>query len=230
MSKTYSVILMRDDASTKKFRIRPLWIKLFLALFIITGIAAVSAGYFAVIFYQENKKVRADLAVAAKDLEQTAEQLEKKKNIQQIFETYESEDLHSFLAVNDARRNHAPAVDLREVFEYEDRGIVGVNNVQAGFNRDRMRVCLDVNSMVDGETISGRIFLHLVSRDGHQVDLELDHDELDYAISRFKSVDVTFELPGGLSPEDIFALRVKARDDDGRLLYSETYPLSRILV
>ena len=230
MSKKYSVILMRDDASAKRFRIRPFWIKFFLALFIITGIAAVAGSYFAVTFYQENKAVRTDLGIATKNLEQTSEQLEKKRNIQTIFETYESEELHSFLAVNDARRNLAPAVDLREVFEYENRGIVGVDNVQASFNLDRMRVQLEVNNMAEGEAISGRIFLHLVRRDGYQINLELDHHDLDYAISRFKSVDVTFELPDELSPENIFALRVKARDDDRRLLYSETFPLSRILV
>ncbi|EFI33975.1 hypothetical protein Dthio_PD1314 [Desulfonatronospira thiodismutans ASO3-1] len=230
MSKKYSVILMRDDTSVRKFRIRPFWIKFFIALFFLAVTAAALGGYFTITFYQEKRHVREDLQVVSKNLEQTAEELEKKRNIQKIFETYESQDLHSFLTVNDTRRNIVPPVDLVEVFEYKDRGIVGVDNVQAGFNGDRMRVRLDVNNMAEGETISGRIFLHLVRRDGQQVDLDLDHDDLDYAISRFKNVDVTFELPEELSPESIFALRVKARDDDRRLLYSETFPLSQIQV
>jgi len=230
MSKKYSVILMRDDTSVRRFRIRPFWIKSFLALFFLAVTVAALGGYFSVIFYQDKEELRTDLEVLSKNLEQTAEELEKKRNIQKIFETYDSEDLHSFLTVNGSRRNLAPAVDLNEVFQYEDRGIVGVDNVQASFNRERMRVRFDVNNLAEGETISGRIFLHLVRRDGGQVNLELDHDDLDYAISRFKNVDVTFELPDELSPENIFALRVKARDDDRRLLYSETFPLSRIQV
>ena len=230
MSKKYSVILMRDDTSVRRFRIRPFWIKFFLALFFLAVTVAALGVYFAVTFYQDRKELTADLQAVSRNLEQTAEELEKKRNIQQIFETYEAEDLHSFLPVNDSRRSYAPAVDLKEVFEYEDRGIVGVDNVQAGFNGDRMRVRLDVNNLVEGETISGRIFLHIVRRDGRQVDLDLDHEDLDYVISRFKNVDVTFELPDDLSPENIFALRVKARDDDRRLLYRETFPLSSIQV
>ena len=230
MSKKYSVILMRDDTSVKRFRIRPFWIKFFLVLFFLAVTVAALGGYFSVIFYQDKEELRTDLEVLSKNLEQTAEELEKKRNIQKIFETYDSEDLHSFLTVNGSRRNLAPAVDLNEVFQYEDSGIVRVDNVQASFNRERMRVRFDVNNLAEGETISGRIFLHLVRRDGRQVDLDLDHDDLDYAISRFKNVDVTFELPDDLSPENIFALRVKARDDDRRLLYSETFPLSRIQV
>lgn len=230
MSKKYSVILMRDDTSVKRFRIRPFWIRSLLTLFFLAVTLAVLGGYLAVTFYQEKKEVRTDLQVLSRNLQQTVEELEKKRNIQEIFETYESEDLHSFLTINDSRQHNAPALDLKDVFEYEDRGIVGVDNVQAGFNGNRMRVRLDVNNLVEGETIRGRIFLHLVLRDGQQVDLDLDHGDLDYAISRFKNVDAAFDLPDDLSPESIFALRVKVRDDDLRIIYNETFPLSRIQV
>ncbi|WP_291321599.1 hypothetical protein [Desulfonatronospira sp.] len=230
MGKKYSVLLMRDDTSVRRFRVRPFWIKFFALFFVILGIVAGAGVYFSVLFFQEKEQLETRLQRVSGKLEQTAKELENKRNLQAVFETYEARDLHSLLTVPDAYRESSTVLDLSEVFAYKDKRIVSIDNIQASFNNDRMRVQLEINNLMEGETISGRVFLHVVRRDGGQVDLELEHEDLYYTIARFKEVDVTFQLPGSLDPQNIFALRIKVENDDQELIYSETFPLSNILV
>jgi len=230
--KKYSVILMHDDASVKKFRLRPFWIKSWIALFMVLVVISAGGIYFSWIFFQEKQEKQAAYQEKAALLEETQQELKELRDVQKLFQSFMDPDLESYMETGDFDRDRVPpGLDLNRLFQYEDRDIVDVSNVQARFvDEDIMRVELDVNNMLDGETVSGRVYLYLISRQGLKLDLDLDHPELNYVISRFKPVDVTFELPRELTRDDIFALRVQLKDDDGTQVYSETFPLTHILV
>ena len=224
----YSVILMRDDARPKRFRLHPSWIMTALGVNLVLLIVCAAGIYLSLVFHDQKKEYQAAYEQTSKLLQETSRELEKRENFQKIFDAYDRVDLHSFLAgkMPEGRMQ----VDLPALFEHEDKNLVKITNVQAEFVEVGMQVRLDVNNLAEEESISGRVHLHLIRRDGLIMDLDLDHSDLDFAITRFKNIDITFNLPQILDPEEIFALRIKARDDQNNLLYAETYPMYRILV
>jgi len=230
VAKKYSVILMRDDSSVKRFRLRPFWIRFFIALFVVMAITSVAGIYLCVSFFHEKNEAKLANEQKAAMLEEAGRELEKRKNIQQIMDTYDTSDLHALLTGNDRENSgkRSPAVDLGHLFVYQDMELVEVNNVRAGFVQDSMRVELDVNNKAGGEMISGQVFLDLIRRDATLV--EVEHDDLEFSISRFRSLEAVFNLPQGVTAEDIFALRIRVEDEQGNRIYAETLPLSLILV
>ncbi|MFP4454733.1 MAG: hypothetical protein ACLFN6_02805 [Desulfonatronovibrio sp.] len=164
--------------------------------------------------------------------EEMQRELKRLRNVEQTFESYNEEELRSFLSAQRREEIDLPdnEVELDDIFSPVDQNIVGVANVQASLTQDKMRVQLEVNNMEGEGTVSGRIYLFLIQNDGTMIELDLEDDDLYYSIARFKRVDITFDLPGGVDQESLFALRVSARDDNQELIYSQTYPLSKILL
>ncbi|WP_028575228.1 hypothetical protein [Desulfonatronovibrio hydrogenovorans] len=227
----YNIILMRDDTSVRRYRLRPFWLKFMILLFVLLFIGSGAGGYLSFVFFQEKKETAGLYQHQVQLLDDAQRELKRLRNVKEILDGYNEEELRSFLTGNQQQRQSpSPTVDLTDVFEFQDRNIVGVSNVQARFVRGRMRVQLEVNNLVSDQTVSGRVYLFLVRRDGLMVDLNLQDSDLDFAIARFKRVDTTFDLPDILDQDSIFALRVKANDDQGNTLYSETFPMSHILL
>jgi len=221
---------MRDDSSVKRFRLRPFWIRFMIALFFVLTITSATGIYLVLSFFQEKQEIKFAYEQKTALLEEAGRELEKKKNIQQIMDSYDGTDLHSLLTVTDPEkfRKENPAVDLGQLFVHEDMELVEINNVRAGFVQDRMRVEMDVNNMAGGEMVRGRVFLDLIRKDAILV--EVDHNVLEFSIRRFRNLETTFELPGEVSAEEIFALRIRVEDEQGNRIYAETLPLSLILV
>ncbi len=224
----YSVILMRDDSRPKRFRLHPSWIVFALAMVLVLLITSATGIYLSLVFYDQKKEAQSAYEQTRILLQETSRELEKRENLQKIFDAYDRVDLHSFLAGK--MPESCTGVDLPALFEHKDKNLVKITNVQAEFIEGGMQVRLDVNNLAEEDSISGRVHLYLIRRDGLIIDLDLDHADLDFAITRFKNIDITFNLPQILEPGEIFALRIKAIDDQNNLLYGETFPMYQILV
>lgn len=234
-SSKYNVILMRDDTSVKNFRLSPAWIKFILTFFLVLLVTSVAGLYYAVALNQERHEIAKLYENKKESLEQVQRELARLQNIEKMFKSYNEQEIRSLLRAQEqeepapAGPPAGPEVDLVDIFHPVDMHIVGISNVQARFINSRMRVQLEVNNMKGEGTVSGRVFLFLIKVDGVTIDLGLDDRDLYYAIARFKKIDVTFGLPDGLTQDGIFALRIKAEDDEGEVLFSTTYPISNIL-
>lgn len=228
----YNVILMRDDTSVKNFRLSPFWIKFLLLFFVFLLVTSGAGLYYSYIFFMEKKVIAQLYEDRMETFEEMQRELKRLRNVEQTFESYNEEELRSFLSAQRREEIDLPdnEVELDDIFSPVDQNIVGVANVQASLTQDKMRVQLEVNNMEGEGTVSGRIYLFLIQNDGTMIELDLEDDDLYYSIARFKRVDTTFDLPGGVDQESLFALRVSARDDNQELIYSQTYPLSKILL
>lgn len=228
----YNVILMRDDTSVKNFRLSPFWIK-FLAFFLVFLVVTSGAGlYYSYVFFEEKKEITHLYEDRMETFEEMQRELKRLRNVEQTFESYNEEELRSFLSAQSLEENDSSdsEVELDDIFAPVDQDIVGVANVQASMDQDKMRVQLEVNNMEGEGTISGRIYFFLIQNDGTLIELDLEDNDLYYSIARFKRVDTTFDLPDGAELESLFALRITARDDNQELIFSQTYPLTRILL
>ena len=231
-SSKYNVILMRDDTSVKNFRLSPAWIKFLLLFFLVLLVTSVSGLYYSVVLKQEKIEIARLYEIKKESLDQVQRELGRLQNIEKMFKSYNEQEIRSLIRAQEQEEPaHAgPVVDLVDIFNPVDMHIVGISNVQARFINSAMRVQLEVNNMEGEGTVSGRVFLFLIKVDGVTVDLDLEDRELYYSIARFKKIDTTFDLPDGLTQDDIFALRIKAEDDEGEVLFSTTYPISNIII
>ncbi len=235
-SNKFNVILMRDDTSVKNFRLSTFWIKLLLLIFVLLIIASGTGIYLSYVFYEEKSEMALLYERKAESLNEAERELKRLQNVEKMFESYNEDQLRSLLIVQrqeEHREEHqdsTTAVDLGDILEPLDKNIVSVSNVQARFVQGRMRVQLEVNNLAGNETVSGRIHIFLIRNDGTTIDLNLEDRELYYAIARFKKIDTTFSLPEEVDQESIFALRIKARDEEGSTVYSDVFLISSILV
>ena len=228
----YNVILMRSDTSVRSFRLNPFWMKFFFFMILVLFSAAGAGIYFAHVFFEEKEELARQYQIQAQSLNEAQRELSRLRNLERIYESFRDEELRALVA-SQRRENRevpAPEVDLGSILETVDQNIVSISNVQSRFIQGRMRVQLEVNNMVGSENVSGRVYFSLIRNDGTIIDLDVEDRDLYYAIARFKRVETTFELPQEVEPDSIFALRVKARDDEGRLVYSQIYPMADILI
>jgi len=64
---------------------------------------------------------------------------------------------------------------------------------------------------------------------GKTVAPQVNTQELAFSIQRFKTIRASAGLQGDLNVKDIYALRLSIKDAGGNVIYSEAYPLTRIL-
>jgi hypothetical protein len=234
----YNVIFMRDRTSIKSFRLSPFWIKFFISFFLLLFLVSIAGTYCSIVFFQEKMELSRLYGQKAEALHGAQKELERMENINNMIKSSKEDELRSFLRAQPGpiarqepeQADEVPEIDLRDIFEPVDLDIVGISNVQARFTQNGMRVQLEVNNMGAEDTVSGQVFLLLVGNDGLVTDPQSIEGSLYYKISHFKQIDITFELPEGMEQDSLFALRIDARDDEGTLVYSDSFPLAGILI
>jgi len=226
----YNVIFMRDDAPVKRWRISSWCIKLFIFIQIVLVVISILGTYMAVKFFQEKEKLHLSLMQTSKLLNDTKFKLKRLENVQKILDSYNSEQLQTLLVNQKFNTPSMPPIDLNEIFQSVDLHLVGIENIQARYFKNKMQVQFEVNNLTSSRTVKGRVDLCLIGRDGLEVDININDKNLHFEINRFKRIKATFILPKSLPRSEIFALRLKITDKTGKLIFCETYPLAHILV
>ena len=234
MSRTkYNVIFMRDDAPVKRFRISAWRIKLFVYLLIFFIITSILSTYVAVKFFQENTNLRLSLKKTSKLLNDTNFKLKRLENVQKILDSYNAEELEALLVkhkLNASGTRHVGAIDLKAIFQSVDLHMVKIENVQAKYFKDKMQIQFELNNLTSGRTLKGDVNLFLIGRDGTEVELNITPQTQHFEINHFKRIEATFVPPDFLPRPKIFGIRIKIIDQEGKIIFCETYPLSHILV
>ncbi|MFN2267452.1 MAG: hypothetical protein ABR542_07185 [Desulfonatronovibrio sp.] len=229
-STKYNIILMRDDTSVRRFRLRPFWLKFFVIAFIFLFCSSIAGGYVAYVLYEENAAISRSNEKKEEMLSDARRELQRLQNVEKMLKSYNELDQSSLLAGSRQKDEPESMVDLSEMFGLVDMGVVSISNLQARFTGGGMGLQFEINNLQTEGTVSGRIYLSIIRQDGLEVDLGLEDDDLDFAISRFKNVDVSFNLPETVNEDSAFALRVVAKDSNGNEIYAETFPLSHIVI
>lgn len=222
---------MRDDTSVRTFRLSPFSIKFFIILFLLLLGTSAGGVYYSYLFYQENQNTLQLYHSSLEMLEDARKELKRLKNMEEMMLSFEQQNQESLMAAYEQKEEpESSAVDLTDIFDLVDKNVVSISNVQISFRHEKMRVRLEINNMLSEGAVSGRIYLFLIRNDGVGVDLNLKDEDLTFAINRFKNIDVTFDIPEIMDKENIFALRVKVDDDEGKILYNKTYPLTHVAI
>ncbi|WP_139162903.1 hypothetical protein [Desulfonatronum thiosulfatophilum] len=163
------------------------------------------------------------------DIADKAIRLERLQNIQEILNTSDPGEIQAlFSAVSKERQANAPVINLQDVFHSHDMQMAGVSNLQLSHVGDDLRIQFELNNLSDG-TLSGSIQIYFVTQQANVIEARGDENELTFEIQRFRRVNSLLKLPSGMEFEAIFALRVVIGNDDGDVLFIQSYPVHNIL-
>lgn len=228
----YSVIVMRDSSKVRRFRIRKFWVIGAAGCAILITLTAVFGIFFGATYgikYAILFRERQDIIKRMREAEIQAERL---KNVQQILASYNQEEIATLInncAVSPRKTKVASGTELSDIFSSVNLNLINVSNLQARITGQSFQVACEINNLQAVGAMVGAFRFALVTREGKILDIEDRPSDVVFEIQKFKRVQTAFMLPGSITRNDIFALRVKINDKSGSVVFSETYPLSVIL-
>jgi hypothetical protein len=230
-STKYNVLFMRDTSTVLRFRLNSLWLQLGLCGVVLLLLLALGGAYAAVNYRAESQNIKRERIALLERIGEMEQQLHRLENVEGILSSVNREELNLLSStVNLNRPFHMVLpLDLKELFSITDLNLVSVDNVQARFMGEGMRVSYDLNNLQSSGTVSGTVRFAVVTREGITLDITEPGQESPFEISRFKPARSSLTLPQGLDREDVFAVRMRITDPENNVIFSETYPLVHIL-
>ncbi|MFP4168848.1 MAG: hypothetical protein ACLFSY_08405 [Desulfonatronovibrionaceae bacterium] len=227
----YNVLFMRDDRGVKRFRLSLSWIKFFVFSQVLLLILAASGGYFSVSFFRDNQELSARLAVLQTELTETRSELRRLENVRQILNSFDEKEVSTALQARSNDTDSGPSnLNLEEIFQHQDKQVVAVDHIQARVGDSKIRLRFELNNLLDDRKVSGWVKISLVARDGTVVDLDVQDPDLNFEINHFKKVHTSFGFHELVPRDKLFAIRLTITNEKKQVIYSETFPLSDIIV
>ncbi|MCK9239131.1 hypothetical protein [Desulfocurvus sp.] len=230
----YNVLMMRDNTPVRRYRLSPVWLKLALYFLLLLLCVAGAGGYFGLKFWEENRVLREDHSATLRELREAHIELERLKNIEQMLKSSAAQEAAGQSTPGEAPKAPPappqPPVDLSRIFTRTDVQQVRVDNMQARINGERhVQVVFNLNNLQTEDAIAGVASLAVVTNDGKDKLPQLNQNDLIFQIQRFKQISTSFGLPAGLTRGEVFGLRLVIKNNEGQVLFSDIYPLARIL-
>jgi hypothetical protein len=232
----YSVLFMRDDRRVKRFRVSPFWIKTFVYFITILSLSAAGGITASVYLWRASAGLRLDNRGLTGQLNQAQIQLERLQNVEKILQSNDPEELQALLGSVSSPPPSAtppappaPSVDLAELLGAVNRQQVAIDNLRLSLANGSAKIQFELNNLQPNQTLDGQIELLFVLKNGKTVAPQVNTQELAFSIQRFKTIRASAGLQGDLNVKDIYALRLSIKDAGGNVIYSEAYPLTRIL-
>lgn len=230
----YNIIFMRDDAQVRRFRMGSAWIRVVIWLLALLMLAAGGGLYAGFRYWSANAALVEEKRGLERRLIDAEVQLERLGNVEKILRSHDPKDVQDLIqAGNMAERERtepAPSPpNLGEIFSYQNLRQAGVENIQARLANNSMQVRFDLNNLIADTTLSGRVDFLVILNSGRMERVSAPEADLVFSIQRFKRIQTTFNLPAGVERGDLFGVRMVISGQDGNPIYSETYPLARII-
>lgn len=228
----YSVLFMRDDASVKRYRIRPFWLKFFFWFQLLLVAVACGGAWVGYTFWQERSSLIAEKIDLEQHLHEAEIQLERLDNIQKILKSYDPRELQSLLSATPSEEPAPPKqpdIDLNQIFTHVDTREVKVDNLQARHNGSNVTLSFELNNLQTSKQLAGVVDISLFGTDGKQYIPQTNRNDLVFQIQRFKRIRTSFNLPKELSKDSVFGVRLEIKGSQGEMIFRETYPMYNIL-
>jgi hypothetical protein len=190
--------------------------------------------YAGVHFWKKNQVLSSEVRQLQRTIAGHQMELKRLRNIELLLEEGVNEEMTSIVVASgeqQANQTEEPPINLKKILGSIDKHILIANNVQVRLSRNNMDISFDINKLNqdDREIIKGDVKLHLVSVNGdlHRLDAE---KEMFFELRRMKQYRVRVAIPESYSREDIFGLRITINHPQHEPVFSETFPLSDVLL
>ncbi|NDV28857.1 hypothetical protein [Desulfovibrio sp. JC010] len=228
----YNVLFMRDDDTVKRYRLSPFWLKVLAWIVFLLALCAGAGAWAGYTFWTENGQLKQEKIELQKSLNDASVQLERLENVNKILDSYDPNELQSLLAavpVEEKKVESAPVVDLNKLLFYKNMMRAGVENVKLRKSGGSLALSFDLNNLQTSSALSGLAKVELIENNGKGVAIKANRNDLSFHIQRFKVVRTRFSLPSGSDVDDLYGVRLMITTNKGELIFSEVYPLSRVL-
>lgn len=228
----YSVLFMRDDTDVRRYRLSPFWLRLFFFSQIFLLLCAGGGMYMGLRGWWQNAELLAQKKKLEQRLVDAEVRLERLGNMEKILQSYDPKELQALLSSATSEpevdEEPRPQINLSKIFTRVDTRQVGVENMQARVAGSKMSLSFELNNMLTSKSMAGVVSLSLVMKDGTVEKLETNKNDLTFQIQRFKRIRTSFSMPDGVKADDVFGIRLGIRDNDAKVIFTETYPLYNI--
>lgn len=228
----YNVLFMRDDDTVKRYRLSPFWLKVLFWIVFMLAVSAAAGTWAGYTFWAENAQLKQDKIELQKNLNDASVQLERLENVNKILDSYDPNELQSLLTavpVEEKKIESGPVVDLNKLLFYKNLMRAGVENVKLRKSGGSLALSFDLNNLQTSSALSGLAKVELIKNNGKGVQIKANPNDMSFHIQRFKVVRTRFGLPSGSNLKDVYGIRLMITTKKGELIFSEVYPLSRVL-
>ncbi|CCO23522.1 hypothetical protein [Maridesulfovibrio hydrothermalis] len=233
MGTKYNVLFMRDNDTVKRYRLSPFWLQLLFWFVILLGICAVGGAWAGYTFWDQNTVLRQEKIELQKNLNAASVQLERLENVNKILDSYDPNELQLLLAavpVEEKRvETTAQTVDLNKLLFYKNLMRAGVENVKLRKSGGSLALSFDLNNLQTSSALSGFARVELIENNGSGLSVKANSNDMSFHIQRFKVVRTRFALPSSVDFKDLYGIRLMISTNKDELIFSEVYPLSRVL-
>lgn len=232
-STKYNVLFMRDDDTVKRYRLSPFWLRMLFWFVILLAMCAGTGAWAGYTFWNQNTQLKQEKVELQKKLTDASVQLERLENVNKILDSYDPNDLQALLASVPVEEKKAgsekPPVNLKNLLFYKNLMRAGVENVKMRESGRSLALSFDLNNLQTSSALSGLAKVALIANSGKELDVTNSRDDMSFHIQRFKVVRTRFRIPSGFDIDDIYGMRLMITTNQDELIFSEVYPLSRVL-
>ncbi len=239
------ILLLRDAAGVRRYRLSVGWLRVLwtapLVLVLLLGAALAVANHLRddnIALAKRNEAMRAELDTAG-------ERLMRLENLEKILRSEDATALETLIgSYNPANpgwwkpqaeeRKEAPQKDreaarpdLTRLLSRVDANQAGVDNLRVKMENRRLQLNFDLSNVTPQSGLVGRAEVALVANDASLVTLKPEKDELNFQIQRFKQIAASLALPAKVEPKDIYGLKLSIVDPNGKVAFSQVYPLPK---
>ncbi|WP_027723411.1 hypothetical protein [Maridesulfovibrio zosterae] len=229
----YNVLFMKDDDTVKRYRLSPLWLKMLFWFILLLALCAGAGAWSGYTFWNQNTMLKREKLELHKKLNDASVQLERLENVNKILDSYDPNELQSLLASVPVEEKKVEStgvkVDLTKLLFYKNLMRAGVENVKLRRSGGSLALSFDLNNLQTSSALSGEAKIELIKNSGSGVRIKSNPNDMSFHIQRFKVVRTRFGLPAGVNYDHLYGIRLMITTKQDELIFSEVYPLSRIL-
>ena len=223
------LIVIRDDSRIRQFEFRFIWLQIMLYSLALLLLATVSI---TALLYSQWKGHMEVVSNYAAIQEKISEEQMKMEEMKQKVEMHaQAVHEHNDLPIINTHRPPAiqdASADLNRLFYQKDLNKVSVANMQLQFQNKYMRLRFELHNLTDN-LLAGEIFVYVIARNAAIFQVQSKDDEMSFAIRNFRAVNFLLEPPSGLTPEEVFGLRLAISSTNGHQLFTQVYIMSELL-
>jgi len=232
-STKYNVLFMRDDDTVKRYRLSPFWLRMLFWFVLLLAVCACGGAWAGYTFWNQNTQLRHDKIQLQKSINEASVQLERLENVNKILDSYDPAELQSLLAAVPLEEKKVepgtPAINLNKLLFYKNLMRAGVENVKLRKSGRSLALSFDLNNLQTASALSGVARVELIENNGQGISMKANRNDMSFHIQRFKVVRTRLALPSGLSIKDLYGIRLMITTNKDETIFSEVYPLSRVL-
>lgn len=230
-SNKLNIIIMRDDEKVRRMRLSSGWISAIIWLFVILTCLATLNGTAAWWLYQKYEQFQELDQAKDRIIADLRVQLERYQNMEKIVGATPPDNKNKEIVPEQSAASVTPSAERRvnestSPVREDEKNIspARISNISVRPRSGRqIRLSFDLSNADAGTVLAGHILVAVQTKVNKFIEVFPPKEELAFQIARFKRVATSFNLPDGITMNDVKAVRVEVRLSNGVALLPEVF-------